>query len=74
MKSKEKRKKKMPPGRWRYGRRRLARAAKGNIDCGRVETKKACQPGRKFPPLHGPAGTAESIRSRTPTGSGPHSG
>jgi hypothetical protein len=40
MKSKEKRKEKMPPGRRRYGRRRLARAAKGNIDCGWVETKK----------------------------------
>src|SRR2546421_8931289 len=29
----------MPPGRRRYGRGRLARAARGNIDCGRVATK-----------------------------------
>jgi hypothetical protein len=41
MKQKEKRKRKMPPGRRRYASRRLARAARGNIDCGRVETK-AC--------------------------------
>ena len=63
----------MPPGRRRCGRRRLARAARGNIDCGWVETK-SLPPGRKFPPLHGPVGMAESNRYTFPAWPGSSSG
>ena len=49
-----------PPG------RRLAWAARGNIDCGQVEIK-SVPAWTKAPPLYGAAGTAESIRSGTPT-------
>src|SRR5260370_42462194 len=34
------------------------------------KNKKAGQPGRKFPPVKGPVGMAESIRTTSPTWSG----